>query len=309
MTGWDHVPWIVEQVAASWRFHNPTWNLELVTMQNLDRYVHIPYISKNISMQAKSDIIRLYLLDFHGGVWADATMICMTSLDSWVYEAISLNGFWMYHGGAKSQYPASWFMVSSKNSTIIHTWRIMCDQYWETRSKPHNYFWMDFLFNKRIRSDPSFMKEWNTVPYISCENGFSAHVFRNNIIKTMDSSTFKALKENPPFAIKLSKANFPLAINESNVQLWQNTRGYVTVQLAKEQRSTNHTFLYSDDASIAVKELQLRSNKSLTIDCLNRKVERRWVNNLQNFSLVRDSCDFCKHLATKEVTCIPVVHQ
>ena len=50
-----------------------------------------------------------------GGVWADATMLCMQPLDNWVYEKVEPAGMWMYHGpGAgmpKEIGPEIWFIV------------------------------------------------------------------------------------------------------------------------------------------------------------------------------------------------------
>ena len=78
LQGWDNAEWLNKQVAESWELNNPGWNIHYIDFKNLKDYVNdIDYIyddTKNISPQAKSDIIRLSLLKNHGGVWADATM-------------------------------------------------------------------------------------------------------------------------------------------------------------------------------------------------------------------------------------------
>jgi hypothetical protein len=101
LSGWHGaaVPWLVLQVAHSWRFHNPGWHVELVSADNLHEFVRIPYIHQpHIKEQAKSDIIRLHLLAQHGGVWADATVLCLQPLDHWLYDMLAPARFWMYHG-------------------------------------------------------------------------------------------------------------------------------------------------------------------------------------------------------------------
>jgi hypothetical protein len=73
--------------------------VELVSADNLHEFVRIPYIHQpHIKEQAKSDIIRLHLLAQHGGVWADATVLCLQPLDHWLYDMLAPARFWMYHG-------------------------------------------------------------------------------------------------------------------------------------------------------------------------------------------------------------------
>ena len=154
--GWDNPPWLQNEVAKSWKLNNPTWNIQLLDMNNLKDFINdSDYLfddNKDISMQAKSDIIRLSLLKNHGGVWADSTLLCMQPLDSWVYSAIEPSNFWMYHGEGGGmnimEGPASWFIVSVKNSYIINKWKEECDEYWNSNDSTDNYFWMDSLFKK-----------------------------------------------------------------------------------------------------------------------------------------------------------------
>jgi hypothetical protein len=332
LSGWhEDVPWISQQVAESWEFHNPTWNVELLTEENLHVFVDIPYLFKVASRQAKSDIIRLYLLDMHGGVWADATMLCMVSLDSWVYDALAPAGFWMYHGGAKSQYPASWFMVSVKHAPIVHEWRLMCDEYWATHEKPHNYFWMDSLFNRRIKSDESFMALWLAVPYLSCKDKGQAHLYRNNIFKAMDEETRSMLTNNAPYAIKLS-SKYPRVLNETNLPDLVHSRGYVTVQLAKVARNNVlHPMVYrqpqlqqlsaSSNSSSSSNTSSSSSKDEIYVRCVDLyniararsgtsssgrsssvQAQRDWkeaVLQRRGTVVVRDTCNLCKDFAVE----------
>ena len=92
LQGWDKAPWLQNKVLKSWEINNPEWNIELIDQNNLINYSSdINYIfdkEKNITPQAKSDIIRLSLLKNFGGVWADSTMLCMQPLEHWVFKAI-----------------------------------------------------------------------------------------------------------------------------------------------------------------------------------------------------------------------------
>ena len=93
---------VITTSCKTWKIHNPEWKIILLDENNLKKYVNdIDYLydkNKNITFQAKSDIIRLSILKNNGGVWADATLLCSKPLDDWVYYAIKPCGLWMYHG-------------------------------------------------------------------------------------------------------------------------------------------------------------------------------------------------------------------
>jgi hypothetical protein len=209
LQGWDNAPWLAQRVVQSWRVQNPGWNVVLVSETNLKDYVDdIDYIYKDsISPQAKSDIIRLALLNKHGGVWADATLLCLQPLDSWVEDSIYPSNFWMYHGTGGgmdiTQGPASWFIVSKQGSYIIHKWKKACDNYWKERSSTDNYFWMDALFRGLYTEDPEFKAQWDMVPYISCEDPGQSHMFAGGLWKENTESIKTMISDSPPRVIKL----------------------------------------------------------------------------------------------------------
>jgi len=84
--GWENAPYLQREVALSWENNNPGWKIQYLDMNNLNDFIkYIDYMydtNKQISLQAKSDIVRLSLLKNHGGVWADSTMLCMQPLDT-----------------------------------------------------------------------------------------------------------------------------------------------------------------------------------------------------------------------------------
>ena len=208
LQGWDQAPWLVQQVRKSWEQLNPGWNVALVSEANLKDYVNIPYLaSDQIAPPAKSDIIRLHLLAEHGGVWADATMLCMMPLDRWIYPALEPTGFWMYHGRDYGRGPASWFMISMKNSPLIRAWRKAADDFWNqyhATHHPYNYFWMDELFDKILKTDTVIAEEWRRVPYLWCDAKGQSHMLAGKCYD--DTPELKhILKYNPPYAVKLTR--------------------------------------------------------------------------------------------------------
>ena len=79
-----------------------------------------------------------------GGVWADATMLCMQPLDNWVNEKVEPAGMWMYHGWgggmSKEIGPAIWFIVSKKDNYIVSEWKKECDNYWNGNNHNIRYY-------------------------------------------------------------------------------------------------------------------------------------------------------------------------
>ena len=206
LQGWDQAPELVRQVRDSWTRLNPGWNVELVTRESLPRYVDIPYIHDGIQDAALSDIVRLSLLDAHGGVWADSTLLCMAPLDAWIHDAMKPAGFWQYHGRDNGTGPCSWFLAANAPRTgIVSKWKRACDAYWKGRKEMHDYFWMDQLFAELLRDDPEFAAQWARVPYMYCEAEGQSHMLAG---KTMDPATPRVrdiLQNRPPFVLKLSR--------------------------------------------------------------------------------------------------------
>ena len=204
LQGWDKAPELVKSVCTSWEKLNPEWTVIKLDQKNLKNYVNVKKVE---SMQAYSDIIRLALLAKHGGVWADATMLCMIPLDRWVYDAVGPAGFWMYHGRDEGRGPASWFMISTIHSDIPKKWSKASDAYWKNRKETDDYFWMDGLFKTLVETDPDFKAEWELVPHLWCEDPGQAHMLAGKVGGN-DPDLQQILRTNPPYALKLSHREY-----------------------------------------------------------------------------------------------------
>lgn len=237
LSGWESAPWMVKEVAMSYRRHNPGWKIHLLDSSNVKQYVDIPYIhNAQIGSPAKSDIIRLFLLAKHGGVWADATMLCFAPLDSWIHEGLMPAQFFMYHGRDGGKGPASWFLASSNTSYIIQKWKEATDDYWTKRKEMHDYFWMDELFQVLMRTDPLFLRQWQQVPYLYCEAEGQAAML-TDWVQHSNASLKHILERNPPYVLKLSHHGFPNELSEP----MQNMNGYHAILLSYRRRPVFHS--------------------------------------------------------------------
>lgn len=299
LQGWDQAPWLVQQVRKSWEQLNPGWNVELVSEANLKDYVRIPYLdswqSHIISPAAKSDIIRLHLLAEHGGVWADATMLCMMPLDNWIYAALEPTGFWMYHGRDYGRGPASWFMISMRGSPIIRAWCNAADDFWTQRQADYNYFWMDELFDGLLKSDRVVAEEWQRVPYLWCDAKGQAHMLAGKCFD--DTPELKQiLKHNPPYALKLTRHGWDENVAELG-DAFTSTNAYSAITYALQQ----------EHAPYPLHDIQYPLSRSSTFsDSVMVSPDCGAKNEIEVMSdfctargmqlLVYDKCNFCKNV-------------
>jgi hypothetical protein len=249
LQGWENAKWLNKQVGESWEINNPEWKIHYIDFQNLKEYVNdIDYIydtNKHISPQAKSDIIRLSLLKKYGGIWADSTMLCMQPLDHWVFEAVEPSEIWMYHGcGAgmnKEVGPASWFIVSKKDSYMINKWKESCDNYWTNNNFTNNYFWMDGLFKNLFETDEKFKELWLKTPYLYCELDGQSHTLAPYGMNNNTPHIKQLFLEKPPYALKLWKSwneMFPDVTTENCI----NSNAYYAIELSKRKYCYKHSY-------------------------------------------------------------------
>jgi len=215
MQGWNEAtPWLVREVRQSWEAFNRDWNVVALDEESLERHLDVSersclkkMIQNRVGMAAISNMIRLSLLHKHGGVWADATVLCMHPVDDWIYEALLPCGFWMYHGWDRGDGPASWFMISTRHSYIMAKWWEASVAFWDSfgcKEPAKDYFWMDAIFSDLLRNDPKFKNQWEAVPYLWCESYGQSHMMAGKCEEPCSDETRSLLSYSPPYTIKLA---------------------------------------------------------------------------------------------------------
>jgi len=292
LQGWDNAPLLSVMVKDSWIKQNPDWNVELVSENTLKNYINIPSYYNNIpTPQAKSDYIRLALLATHGGVWADATLPCLISLDLWIYDALEPVGFWMYHGRDKGNGPASWFIISIKQSYIIEKWKNACEEFWKNYNISDNldYFWMDWLFNNLMENDEIFLDEWKKVPYIWCESiGQSHFLMHDNNLYDDNAEIKNILLYNPPYVVKLTGCDIT-QIKDKNINTALDTalnQTYAPYPLHKMQIISKQNHNFSNKVIILADCGD--TDDILTVNTLAKKYGYKLI--------IYDKCKFCSHI-------------
>lgn len=121
----DDLPPFIKKCIHTWRLHNPDYKITILTPNNLIWYLDQSTITKmrfwkhNDSHQRFSDLVRLAVLERHGGIWLDASIMCNESLD-WIHE--ENNDCLMYTiPELPSDKPVieSWFIACSRHNRYI----------------------------------------------------------------------------------------------------------------------------------------------------------------------------------------------
>ncbi len=130
--GWENAPELVKRCLRSWQYHNPGWTIRALDAETLPSWIDLSGFSAvpdrdiTLHLQALSDIVRLGLLNEHGGVWADATTFCRRPLDDWLYDHLD-SGFFSFERGGGA---IGWFMAAAPGNPLVNTWRREAYAYW-----------------------------------------------------------------------------------------------------------------------------------------------------------------------------------
>jgi hypothetical protein len=304
LDGFDTAPWIVKKVHESWVTLNSGWDVVVVDRSSLSTYLPGVHILETIGDAAKSDVVRLHLLAKYGGVWADASMLCMVPLDLYIYDALAPSNFWMYHG---VRGPASWFMVSTVNACIPRKWAAASDAFWSTYTgDAYDYFWMDSLFVKLLQDDDEFAQEWSRVPYLSCEDPGQSHMLATTWGNVATPENLEIFMNRPPYAVKLNRR---LDMNSPGAK---DTNAYAALMTNNVK---SHYYLHAmtfKESSSSTKKIIPKRYVIVAADCGNSHSSVKDMAIIQQLAdannldlIIYDKCNFCKEYPTYKCSPLP----
>lgn len=133
-TYWDNpekIPKTVKMCIEGWKKYNPDYKVILLTKQNYQNYIDIPLeISQhpnfNDNVTRFADLLRIYVLAEHGGVWIDSSILLKSSLDSWLFpRPAEFSGFYIASFTKKGLPPVieNWFFACNKGSRFVRLWK------------------------------------------------------------------------------------------------------------------------------------------------------------------------------------------
>ena len=201
--GWDKAPDLVHACANSWRHHNPDWQLHLLDDTNLGEFApdYEPVSSLRAGRPARSNLARLSLLANNGGIWADATLFCTRPLDQWLPVTSEADTF-MFSKPRPYRYVDIWFMAASAENKTIEGLRNISAQYWQNFSRPHHYYWMEYLYELLVARQPDISSAWQHMTKLSALGPLS--VGGNPFDTGAPKQMFEMIERNVVPAHKLS---------------------------------------------------------------------------------------------------------
>lgn len=188
---WDSgeasAPPLVRACIDSWRQKNPDWDVQVLDATSAPQTVELPFTPADVPVQSYADLLRLRLLSTHGGVWADATLWCVTPLDHWL-PVVAQRGFfafvwtrtdaWVIWPNMRREV-TNWFLAAQAGGAVISGWDAKSEDYWSKgRRKPHVYYWPHMLFDWLRLSDRKFRRAVNEMPRLGC---FAPHLVHDHV--------------------------------------------------------------------------------------------------------------------------------
>ena len=166
--GYENAPKIVRHCLSSWKRHNPNWDVRFLTSETVCQYVNTGNLEEIISKAqyfdhhraAYSDLLRLKLLRTYGGVWADATLLCMCPLDTWLHTLMP-NGVMLFQRPIDDCPVESFFIAAYKEHPLIIRWQETFEAYFYKHRLVKSYYALESYLRRR-RS----VQAYTTIHYI-----------------------------------------------------------------------------------------------------------------------------------------------
>jgi hypothetical protein len=121
LQGFEKAPEVVRVCLRSWKTRNPGWQVIELSEENLEDYVDKDTLSRLKSLKIRrpklANLIRMYLISRHGGVWVDATCLCCQPLDNWIHDYMA-SGFFAFRDPGPDRVLANWFLASVKGNAL-----------------------------------------------------------------------------------------------------------------------------------------------------------------------------------------------
>lgn len=240
LQGLDNAPYIVQKCYASWKKHNPDWNIVFLDESNYRDYVDIQKTldtDNQIEIQAKANLIRIQLLAKYGGVWVDATCFCLKPLDDWLQEH-ARSGFFAFNRPSSGRLMDNWFMASSNDCYLSKKLNHEANAYWLSNKglrrhrksvisrivkiftlnslitrytfsypirkilKAYPYHWFMYLFTELVRTDEKFREVWEGTGKISAK--LPHRVQRFGMLEPLTEELKKEIDAKPTPLYKLT---------------------------------------------------------------------------------------------------------
>ncbi len=165
LQGIDNAPPIVKSCVSS--LSRMQKELLILNEKNISEYISLPdyiwqkYEAGIIDKAHFSDIVRLYLLETYGGVWADATCYVCRKPPEYMTE-----GLWVFKQNPQQNQVrtiGNWWISSHRGDELIRLMRVFLCTYWEKENELVHYFLFHIMWMKITQSYEGMNKKWSQI--------------------------------------------------------------------------------------------------------------------------------------------------
>lgn len=215
-TYWDNpdkIPKVVKMCMESWKKSNPDYEIVLLTKKNYKGYVTIPdeirsHPHYNDSPQRFADLVRLYALEEHGGIWIDASVLVKEHFDKWLFPKYAeFAGYYQKGYSVNDKTPAieNWFMAAHKNSKFIKMWK---QEFLEMATFKDIQLYLDSRRDMGVKFD-NFRNPFYLAAYVAAQKviQYDKYPLDTLILRNSEEGPFKYLMDAkwlPEKAMKLA---------------------------------------------------------------------------------------------------------
>lgn len=176
LQGFENAPDIVKCCRNSVYKYLNDFNITEITSDNFEQYVEFPeYILHKwktgiITNTHFSDLLRLALLIKYGGLWLDATVMCLSSeIPSSILKndlfMFQHNSFYSFDSALDLREIGNWLIWAKKDNFLLkQTQRLLCLT-WETEPDLCDYYVFHYCFSIVVHHYPSL---WAKTSIMAC---------------------------------------------------------------------------------------------------------------------------------------------
>lgn len=191
--GEDSAPPLIRRCLESVRRHSKGWQVVVIDERNISQYLDIPpYIAEKhrsgvITHTHFSDYLRAKLLQKHGGVWIDATVLLTDDIPDDILTAKSFvfkTSLWASdedvpdresflstietagrgHIGGGECACSSWFLVAWRDSALMSVVARALEWYWRDAERLVDYFLFHFFVSYAVAANEFCRREFVGMP-------------------------------------------------------------------------------------------------------------------------------------------------
>lgn len=169
--GFSNAPLLIKKTVSSIIYNCQEYNIVLLDETNILDYVSLPdYIydlhdKHKISEAHFSDLLRLNLLNNHGGYWCDSTLFFTDRIPQYIRDTV----FFMFtnrkDGVLSPVVCSNWFIKSYKENPLLCKLEKFLWTYYSYFDKPIHYFVFHLTLSALVNIDIDCQNIWNTMPY------------------------------------------------------------------------------------------------------------------------------------------------